>query len=80
MLGTIGLIMELLGILLLAFYNLPTDYISKEGKFLQSVFLGDDHQDTIGEIARYRKYRIITLVGYSLLFLGFGLQIAQNFC
>ncbi|MBC3766465.1 hypothetical protein [Neptunicella marina] len=74
-----GLIVDIVGVAVLAFFNTPSEVMNKEGLHYQTVNLGEKDSRTIAEKRKYRFHRGLTYVGYVLLLIGFLLQFIGSF-
>lgn len=70
----IGLGIDIVGVLVLAFFNTPSEVMNREGLHYQVNNLGPDDPRTISEKKKFKVYRSLTLIGYALLITGFVLQ------
>jgi hypothetical protein len=71
--STIGLVLDLVGVLLLFKYGLPSD-ISKDG--VTTLSIGTTNNK---EIKKWKKYNLWSKIGLGFIFIGFILQIISNY-
>ena len=71
-LNSIGLAMDIAGVILLYFFGLSKN-ITREGA--QYIYWGGDEE----EQQQWIRYRFLSRVGLILLVIGFSLQIVSNF-
>tara|TARA_R110000796_G_scaffold252631_3_gene389366 strand:- start:27960 stop:28196 length:237 start_codon:yes stop_codon:yes gene_type:complete len=71
--NTIGLVFDIIGVLMLFKYGLPSE-ISKEG----TVFLAVQKSDE-SEKKKWKKYNFWSKVGLVLILIGFTFQIISNY-
>jgi hypothetical protein len=71
--NTIGLVFDLIGVLLLFKYGLPSD-ISKEG--VTTLSIGTVNNE---EVNKWKKYSLWSKIGLVLISIGFILQIISNY-
>lgn len=69
--SSLGLSLDIAGVVLLFFFGLPAD-VRKDGGLV--LMWGGDPEDA----RRYRRARVLSCLGLALLVVGFGLQIAGN--
>lgn len=74
-LNNIGLLLDILGIILLAFFSTITSKYNKEGSF---TFGGFDAENGETIIKKYNRDLAITRISYALIILGFVLQMITN--
>ncbi len=71
MLNIIGLVLDIIGVVLLFFYEPPKEEYGLQSEAAPS-------QDIIDKL--FREKRILSKAGLGLLVLGFGFQLVSNFC
>lgn len=72
--NTIGLIFDLIGILILFKYGLPSD-VDKNG-FIPLILEQEDE----GEKKKWKIYNFWSKIGLGFIFVGFIFQITSNYC
>lgn len=77
LLQVVGMSMNMLGVLLLAFFAVPAHDLNKDGT--SGLGLNPDDELKEKRIRRYWIYFSLTLLAYLLLFLGFGFQMGSLF-
>ena len=75
-LGTIGLLFDILGAILLFFYGLPNPIDMGQNLPYKE---HEKHLRETGQLnPEYRRYKSLSRCGIALLIIGFALQIAGN--
>ncbi|HFQ5584943.1 TPA: hypothetical protein ACGVBR_004358 [Vibrio vulnificus] len=72
-----GMSLNMLGVILLAFFAVPAHTLNKQGT--DGLELISDSDSKKKNIKRYYMYFSITLFAYALLFLGFAFQLYAVF-
>ena len=70
--NSIGLVMDIVGVILLYFFGLSKD-ITKEGS--QYLTWGGNKE----EQQQWKRYRFLSIIGLIFLVIGFSLQIVSNY-
>ncbi len=67
-----GLIFNMAGVAMLAIYSMPKDVLFKDGSEAFAVNVGKERTEQMKSL--YTKHRVLTIMGYVLLFLGITIQ------
>jgi len=73
---SLGLFLDIVGILLLAFFSVPTTTLSPDGT--DTLVMKSGEEETAKNIKKYRRNRTLTTVAYFLIIIGFILQLVAN--
>ena len=74
-LSSIGLLLDIAGVVLLFFFGLPSDAGNSSGGMTIDMPAGDQ---TEGRVKKYQRYKTLSRVALGLLLVGFLLQIVSN--
>ena len=76
LLNTVGLILDIAGVVLLFFFGLPSDVSGPSGGTLILWPMGTDGD--AHEARKYKRYHRTARLGLGLLIVGFALQAVSN--
>jgi len=73
-LSQVGLVLDIIGIVILAFFQTPRETLSRDGSFSIGGSAGSDSELTKELVIKYKLHRGVTVFAYTLIVFGFVLQ------
>ncbi|BFT32356.1 hypothetical protein D210916BOD24_35320 [Alteromonas sp. D210916BOD_24] len=74
LLADIGLLFDIVGVILVAKFHIPSEILFPDGRDTLEVHLNDDEEGK--RISRYKLFRRITIFSYFIIGIGFLLQVS----
>lgn len=76
-LSSIGLLLDIIGVILLFLYGLPSK-VKEDDRGQIYLTVGNDEEAANRERNRFKRYRFLSRFALALLIIGFSLQIIAN--